>query len=350
MTHSPGRSRAGAAVGYLSYVAERSVEAPGINHQLGNLQCLMREAHALGRLAVLPRLRLTANHNFGHMRDWRWDDYFDLEASRLLEADGAERPLPLVRTLPPGIPPAVRVGPGGRVPAGLAPGGMVERRLRATVYVQEVPAGRGPWPAFRMAPSKRVLALAAPVAEALAARGGGAFAAVHVRRGDRLVGPMRWLTGPADVERALTRLGVRPGATVFLLSDERDPAYWAPLERRFDAVRHTHFAALAALVPPVAAHPDNYLLYEAEKAVMRRAAVRVETSPTPGYERADGFLVPPLAWAAWAGLRAGRRWCLGAVATVLRLTRRSLGERRWAAARQVRDRLRGRLNVRRRSP
>ena len=78
---------------YLRY-RDDSPWATGLNHQLRNLLCLLGEAHALGRLAVLPRLRLSAAHNAGVARDWRWETYFDLGASVLVEPDGAERPLP----------------------------------------------------------------------------------------------------------------------------------------------------------------------------------------------------------------------------------------------------------------
>ena len=59
---------------------------------LSNLECLLREAHASGRLALLPALNLAPHHNFGIDRDWRWDAYVDFEASRLLDSAGEEHP------------------------------------------------------------------------------------------------------------------------------------------------------------------------------------------------------------------------------------------------------------------
>ena len=306
-----GARRAQAAHGYLRYAEVRPV-VRGLNHQRRNLECLLREAHALGRCALLPPLRLSPAHNLGVDAAWRWETYFDLDASRLVDAGGRARPLPLVR----------------RLPGGCAGVDVLTRRIGAEVFEREVPVlPRGTRVELR--PSARVRALAAPVAAALAARAPGGFAAVHVRRGDRLFGPMRWLTEPAAVRRALRRLGVADGATVFCLSDEREPAYWRPLAAVYDLVRAADFPAAAALV--AARPPDNYLLYEVEKAVMRRAAVRLETFPGPDYEPADAVLVPPAAW--WAARRARR-----SAHAALRLARRALGERAWTALRSLRGR------------
>ena len=76
-----------------------------------NLECLLAEAHALGRLAILPPLRLAPRHNFGAPRAWRWETYFDLDGSVLVDAAGRPGPLPLARGAIDAGPP-VRVGAG----------------------------------------------------------------------------------------------------------------------------------------------------------------------------------------------------------------------------------------------
>ena len=323
------RDAAGNAGGarYLRY-RDDSVSAPGLNHQLRNLLCLLREARALGRLAVLPRLRLSAAHNFGVTRDWRWETYFDLDASVLVEPDGAERPLPLAAAAPPGAAPW-GLGPGDALPAHAANRMLVERQVADAVHARDVPARAGPAPTFRVRPSARVLAPARAATAMLVARA-GSYAAVHVRRGDRLFGPMRVLTAPRAIRRRLRRLGVADGQTVFFLSDEREPACWRELAAFYDVARHANFPELAALA--AASPPDNYLLYEAEKEVMRGAAVRVETFPGPEYEAADATLVAESVWAA-------SRWARRRVHAALRLARRALGEDAWRAARMARDAL-----------
>ena len=322
------RSEPGEGLRYLCY--EAAPDRAGINHHLRNLQWLMREAFALGRLALLPPLDLDAWHNFGVERPWCWDTYFDLGASRLVDADGkTQHPLPIVRELPPGLR-AVGVHATSRADGPLRRHELLIRHMSDNVYANDLGGGRLPAYGFRMRPSRRVLSLAKPVLAALRARAPVGFAAVHVRRGDRLgLSCVERATRPEAVCRRLARLGVARGATVFVLSDERAPAWWTALESRYAVVRSAAFPALARLAAPDG-EPDNYLLYEVEKEVMRNADTRVETLPGD-YEPADATLVSPVRWmlARPLMLRHAAR----------RRLRRAVGERAWAALRRVRGAL-----------
>ena len=324
-TH-PG-SRPDAAVGaavsgaprYLRYV-EREPRPAGLEHQLRNLRWLLAEAHLSGRLAVRPPLRLDPRHNFGVDRAWCWETYVDLAASRLLDG-GHGYALPLAERPPARPRSTLTLPPGAPLPAA-CDAQLVVRHLASNLYLRDValpgrrrPARlRGVVPvrtpvAFRLHASLRVRTLAAPVLEALRARA-PTWAAVHVRRGDRMVGPARRAVAPARVAAVLRAHGVPDGAVLFLLTDERDPAFLAALAARYDVVRATDFAGPAALVSSAAeCAPDNYLLYAVEREVMRHAAVRIETLPTPTDEPPDATLVPAWRWRAYAALR----WVRGAV-------------------------------------
>ena len=181
----------------------------------------------------------------------------------------------------------------------------------------------------------RVAALARPVLRKLARVASGGFAAVHVRRGDRLFPRVARRMAPDAVRGRLAQLGVTDGAVLFVLSNERDGAWWAALARNYRLVRATDFPALADTVnTDNGALPDNYLLYAVEKEVMRRAALRVETIPGSGWEPVHGTLLSRLDWALAipkAPLQAA-----------LRRVRCLLGERIWAAGRSVRDAWRAR--------
>ena len=318
----PAHARAAAGPRrYLAY-EERTPVARGLNHQRRNLECLLAEAHRLGRLALLPPLMLAPEHNFGVPIELRWERYFDLDASRIVEPRGRRLPLPLARALPAGPLDRAAVGPRQPVAPAASRCGVLVRRIESEVFSRDVPPEAGK-AVVELLPSARVKALAAGACAALAERSPQGFAAAHLRRGDRLFGPMRWLTAPRAVRRALRRLGVGDGATVFFLSDERSEAYWRPLLAAYDAVRSADMPELAALAAGDARQtPDNYLLYEVEKAVMRRAAVRLETFPGGEYEPADAALVPPTVWRA---ARRSRRMAHAAI----RFARRTVGERAW---------------------
>ena len=317
----PPVPEAGSAKRYLLYDQDPCHKS-GLLHQLRNLQWLMREAHSVGRLAIVPPLRLSRRHNFGVMRDWCWDDYFDLNASRLVDTTGREHPLPLARELPDRVFDASILRPRMRVPASAADRELVVRRVRCSLFQRSLPIGLlarllgdvavgSPAITFRMQPSARVASLAAPVIEALRLR--GRYAAVHVRRGDLLehVGALlEQRTSPVYIRRRLRTLGVPDGAMVFFLSDETGAAFWPALARHYEVVRYTDFQHLDSLVPHDTGEDasvdnvDNHLLYATEMAVMRAADLRVETLPGPNYVPAHGTLVSRRAWLAH---RAWRR-------------------------------------------
>ena len=311
---------------FLSYADARPA-GEGLNHERRNLECLVTEAHALGRLAVLPALRLAPRHNFGEERAWRWTTYFDFDASVVVDGAGRSRPLALaVAAADPGG--AVRVDRRARIPTSVR---HAVRRVASPVWHRDLPRGRLPDARVELRPAARVLALARPAIAALDREPEG-FAAVHVRRGDRLFGPMRWLTGPGRIRRRLRALGIGAGTAVFVLSDERDPRFWKRLEQHLRVVRYADFPALAELVAPGAPRRDNYLLYEVEKAVMRAARTRLETFPGPEYGPAEAVLVPAAVW--WAARFVRRTRHAG-----LRLARRIAGERWWRRVRSLRGRL-----------
>ena len=127
-----------AAPGYLRY-DDRRPAAAGLNHERRNLECLLAEAHALGRLAILPPLRLAPRHNFGAPREWRWETYFDLDRSVLVDAAGRTGPLPLAGgRIDAGS--LVHVGAGEPVPASAR---YAVRRVSSPVWRREVPRGQG---------------------------------------------------------------------------------------------------------------------------------------------------------------------------------------------------------------
>ena len=279
--------------GYLRYLPAQP-EAGGMSHWLANLQCLLREALKLGRLAVLPPLGLSRRHNFGIARDWRWETYFDVGGGCLVAADGAALPLPVVARATGHTAPVLRVASGAPAPGHGPARTTVERRV-GPLYGEHVPSAGLAAATLRLPPSSAVLALARPVVARLASPAGG-YVAVHVRRGDRMRWRRRWRAGtsPERIRAMLHAQGVAANVPVFFLSDERDPVFWAALRDDCRLYRHTDFAALAALVDRAGRDaPDNYLLYEAEVEIMRHARLRIGTVAGRGRVAADAWLLEP---------------------------------------------------------
>ena len=271
----------------------------GMDHWIRNLQCLMSEAHAVGRRAELPKLNLAPKHNFGVVNEWCWDTYFDLAASRLVDVNGREHRLPVVSTLPDSAMKPFTVRPKEPIPVAAADRELVVRRVKATAYGRDVPRYSDRPPTFRIRPSSLVFDLAKPVVDELRKNGSGEFVAVHLRRGDLSLGPIGLFTTPTNIRRHLRRAGVADGSRVFFLSNEYSPRYWAALRRHHEVVRSSDFQSLAALVTRDGARrPDNYLLYEVEKEIMRAATLRVRTFPTGFAGPYHSTLVPRRIWVA----------------------------------------------------
>ena len=312
-----------ATLRYLRYDEKVPVQS-GMGHQVKNLECLLREAHAAGRLAVLPPLRLDARHNFGVQDDREWDCYFDVEGSRLVDAAGTEHPLPVVRRLPPVGSPTFTLGPGQRTPAAARGHVLVVRRIAHHVFARDVPEEDVAPLRLRMRCSERVRELARPVVADLLAHGGSGFVGVHARRGDRVGQYPSRLTEPPAILSYLRGRGVPDGSVVFLMSDEREPAFWEPLHRHYDLVRYTRYPELAALVTHGGdRRPDNYLLYAVEREIMSHAGVRIETRPTPNAD-VHGSLVDEATWSRFLRRRRYRRF----VRKLVRLATRAGGRHR----------------------
>ena len=282
----------------------------GMHNQLTNLQWLMREAFLCGRLAVLPALKLHPRHNFDRLDGCgSWDTYFDLGASRLIDPAGNRQPLPIAPKLPERAVRTLTLRPRERLPEDARRFELVVRSIRDFAYVRDLPYDRarrllgdvlaGPTGiGFEMQPASQVRELADQVVDAITSRC-GTYPAVHIRRGDRLqTHPVvKRRTEPVNIRARLRELGVRDGDPVFFLSDERDPRFWRALGRYYQIVRYTDFPQLTALVDGKGKpDTDNYLLYEVEKAIMRRAAVRVETIPGPNYTPSHATLISRREW------------------------------------------------------
>lgn len=305
---------------HLRYDVFPPVLAGLANHE-ANLKCLLREAHAAGRLAILPPLTLHPKHNFGRDRAWRWGDYYDFAASRLVDLSGREHPLPLVAAAEEAAEPLV-LRAGDSIPPASRDHPYVIRRLGDAVFRREVPGACRPDFAIRLRPAARVLALAGEALTRLASLAVDGFVGLHVRRGDRLGEYPAELTEPLHIKRCLDQHGVARGALVFLSSDERDPHFWAPLERWFRIVRYTDFPRLAALVAEPS--PDNYALYQVEREILAHGRLRIETIPQ-GDARVHGTLVQETEFKRTSAKKTAGNWRRAITAKVL-------GLRRWRTA------------------
>ena len=298
---------------FLQYEAAAPVAA-GLLHHASNLEFLLREAHATARLAILPPPHFSLKHNFGVRREWRWEHYFDFAASSLTDADGRRFPLPIADCRPEEGARTLRLRGGEAMPERARNYPLVVRRISHPAFGRELPTDGWPESAVELRPSARAAALARPVAQHLRSLGGGRFAAVHVRRGDHVAAgyvpyvPAR-LTAPPHIRQCLRRWGAADGAVVYIASDERDPDFWKPLQETYRLFRYVDFPALEALISGVDEAPDNYLLFQVEREVLREGYPRIGTMPNRMWAHMHDWLIDRENWPPRPGF--GRRLALG---------------------------------------
>ena len=299
------------AARFLQYEARPPVIA-GLLHQASNLRCLLHEAHITDRLAILPPLRLAPKHNFGVQRQWRWEHYFDLRASSLTDDDGRRHPLPIAEQPPEHDARALRLRGAKRLPEQARDCPLVLRRISHPLFRKALPVDEWPAAQVELRASERAVALARPVAQHLRSLGDGRFVAVHVRRGDRIAGgeyPGQ-MTAPPYIAQRLRDQGVAEGAVLYIASDEQDLGFWQPLRKSFRLFLYADFPPLERLVSRVGEAPDNYLLYQVEREVLRQGSIRMGTLPTECW--ADSWLIDRLPRKPSATLSAAR-WRMAAL-------------------------------------
>lgn len=274
-----------AAPRYLRYDTQPILV--GLDHHVSNLRCLLREAHATERLALLPPLTLHPMYNFDHDRDWHWDDYYDLDASTLVDQTGRELPLPIAKE--PVEPLVCGNGPaasfvarrGKPIPAESRRYRLVVRHITNPLFRKQVPQAHLPEMALELRPSAAVTRLATRAITHMAALGGDeGFVGIHVRRGNRLGEYPAARTEPPHIKTRLTSLSVACGTVLFIASDEKGPAFFDPLREHYQVVQHMDLPFLEALVS--GEDPDNYLLYRVECEILSSARLWIETLPKAG--------------------------------------------------------------------
>lgn len=250
----------------------------GINHGESNLMTLIREATYLGRCPVVSPPDLHPKHNHGHLPGAEWSRYRDLDATRI-RVGGELQPMNWIDRSH-----LDRLGIGDADTLELEASERLgsEHNQRYRLVIRDM-TGTGLWRRQRdssdsegkikikLMPSRQVLGLAERIRLRL-----GDYAAVHVRRGDKLelVAPLRDATSPRNILARLAEV-VEPGRALYVLTDEWDRDYFAELRQHYDVRQFFDFDELAELVS--GPQPDNYLLYEVEKQLFKTARPRIWT-------------------------------------------------------------------------
>jgi len=238
---------------------------PGLGHMKEIARILFIEAALTGRTPVLPPLYSNPFHNRGRSGPLRWADYYDWSAFEFAAADwrhpgdiAAFCRLHRTATIETAAPTQAVADADAEIVVRCFPNADIFGQWIADLAAR-VPA-RFLEPSF----SSRFPAAIAAHAAAVVAEIGEPNAVLHVRRGD-LACPE---SDSAAVVALLRDRHVPPDERVFILTDERDPAFGSRIRAHYPRVVTEHDVAHLARLRREGI--DNYGVFRVGRCVQAR--------------------------------------------------------------------------------
>jgi len=302
---------------YLFYNCPSGTARAGLTHWMSNLNALSREAAWLGRIAVFPDCTkcLSPSHNLGYPVRSSWETYWDLEnievtfnlggghnnnfiLSAMAQAEFNALGIPTADILRPDNEHIISAEENARYQA-------IIRNMTAGLWRMSTPQlfdhhafahaiatpvnakNQNETVKVTLNPSHKVLEMAGHVIGKLP----NDYYGIHIRRGDCLqFHKYAKITSPKFILKKLGKVGIRAGATLFVMTDEQDERYLDFLKAEYRVIRYTDFPKLKSLITfpePI----DNYLLFMVENEVLKHARQRIYTVQNSKHLPANAYFL-----------------------------------------------------------
>lgn len=273
---------------------------PGINHLREALEMLVRESISLNRTPLVFTPHFDICHNFNIEVNATWDKYIDLNNFQ-------------INNISQGSNFAIQAVMDKEI-AGFddlsvlwierdhiltdkenEEFDLIVRHNRTGLEIDGIHTGIRGLPNYSVCfmPSSRVLDTYNQVSNKIQN-----YCAIHVRRGDMLGMTDRYPnldqeTQPDSIRATISQVIPR-GTQIYILTNEKDKAYFNPLKTEYDVFQYFDFPELIGLVE--CEQPDNFLLFEIEKLIFENAKTKIYTFSHPN-GRARISLSSSLGWA-----------------------------------------------------
>jgi hypothetical protein len=278
--HTPG------LVNNNKYFTVQIDAKPGINHLREALEWLVRESISLNRTPLVFTPRFDSIHNFGIEVNASWDKYIDLgnlqinnsslgtniSIQAVMEKDIAGfRDLSILWVERDHI----------LTDKENKDFDLIVRHNKTGLEIDRVHTGIRGLPNYSVGfmPSHQVLDTYNQVSNKLQN-----YSAMHVRRGDMLAMvdkfPNLDQETQADKIKAIISRVLPTGSKIYILTNERDKAFFDPLKTDCEVLQYFDFPELIGLVE--CEQPDNFLLFEIEKLIFENAKIKIYTFTHPG--------------------------------------------------------------------
>jgi hypothetical protein len=218
----------------------------GISHQKSNLQSFILLAKTLGYTAILPKLYLSATHNFGKEKISNLTEYLDISGNDILEKlpDNIDKKL-IYYYLPK------------------------TKLIRKDKFFLSQKIVKQD---FTLKYKDIYYDLAKKILSKLTKP----IACVHVRRGDRLSSykNLNIKTRSDNIIKKLKSLN-KPIATVYIMTNETKPNFFKKIRDHYNLVLYSDFEELIKLKKE-----DNYKLFITENCIMELSDIKISTFNT----------------------------------------------------------------------
>jgi hypothetical protein len=269
--------------GYLKY--EANGPYVGILHWLSNLKAIIMEAIYLNRIPIITPPLLHPQHNLGIKLNSPWSKYLNLSQTEVYfrnneEFELMQKPFMFIldedfKNLNFGEDQVYKIGHEHEITD--AENNNYELIVRSVDgvkmgwWLRAVPVKIKKNTRINLKVSDDVLRISKNIIERL-----GWYAAVHVRRGDRLKRNknLKKFTSPQHIFKTLRDI-VPLKANVYILTDERDRNYFNYLREHYKIYQYFDFDELNVIVS--GKEPDNNFLFLIEQRIFENAAKKIET-------------------------------------------------------------------------
>jgi len=218
----------------------------GISHQRENLTNFIRLGKTLGYTCILPKLCLSADHNFGKERMSNLTEYFDISGNDILE----------------------------KLPDNLDEK-LIHYYLPTTSVIKKDPF----FLSKKLVKKDFIIKYKDKyydIAKQILSKLKKPVACVHVRRGDRLKKHknLNIKTRSNNIIKKLKSLN-KPIGTVYIMTNEKKPNFFEKIKEKYNLALYSDFEELKKLK-----EEDNYKLYITEKCIMELSDIKISTFNT----------------------------------------------------------------------
>ncbi|MDD2659708.1 MAG: hypothetical protein PHY54_08525 [Methylococcales bacterium] len=273
---------------------------PGINHLREALEWLVRESISLNRTPLVFTPHFDSIHNYDIEVNATWDKYIDLgnlQINNILLGTNSSIQAVMEKEIAGFRDLSILWIERDHILTDKENEefDIIVRHNRTGLEIKSVHAGVRGLPDYSVCfmPSHQVLDTYNQVSNKLQN-----YSAMHVRRGDMLgmndVYPnLDQETQPDKIKATISQI-LPSGSKIYILTNERDKAFFDPLKTDYEVLQYFDFPELIKLVE--CEQPDNFLLFEIEKLIFENAKTKIYTFTHRGGE-ARISLSSSLGWA-----------------------------------------------------